>query len=193
MADLFLYSFETDFIQNLHKSGAKKQSRSFNLTYRYIDDVLSLNNSKFSDYIDSIYPDELEIKDTTDASNFSNYLDLCLEVDENHRLSTKIYDKRDDFNFSVVNFPFLCGNIPTSPAYGVFVSQLIRFARANSSYSDFKFRCCRLIQRLLRQGYALARLQSTFGKFYNRHNYLITKYDFSESCMSQDLFHDCVA
>ncbi len=68
-----------------------------------------------------------------------NYIDLHLEMDENNKLSTKIYDKGDDCNFPIVSFPFLYGNIPTSPAYGEFVSQLIRFARACSNYSTLDF------------------------------------------------------
>ena len=65
LADLFLYSHEADFIQGLLKKNEKKVVRSFNFTFRYIDDVLSLNNSKIGDFFDLIYPIELEIKDTT--------------------------------------------------------------------------------------------------------------------------------
>ena len=66
LADLLLYSYEADFVQHLQKSKSRKQRKSFNLTFRYIDDVLSLNNPKFGDYIDVIYPQELQIQDTTD-------------------------------------------------------------------------------------------------------------------------------
>ena len=105
----------------------KKQKTSFNLTFRYIDDVISLNNPNFSDYIDVIYPKELEIKDTTDAPKWANYIDH-LEFDKDGKLFTQLYDKRDDFDFPIVNFPYLSSNIPGSPAYDVFVSQLIRYA-----------------------------------------------------------------
>ena len=64
LADLFLYSYESVFIQQLQRSGATKQYHSFNLTFRYIDDELSINNPKFSEYLNVIYPSELEIKDT---------------------------------------------------------------------------------------------------------------------------------
>jgi hypothetical protein len=59
-----------------------------------------------------------------------HYLDLYLEFDDSGQLSTKIDDKRDDFNFKIINFPNMCSNIPASPAYGVYISQLIRYARA---------------------------------------------------------------
>jgi hypothetical protein len=126
LANLFLYSYEADCIQGLLKKIEKKLARSFIFTFRYIDDVLSLNNSRFGDFVDRIYPIELEIKDTTDTDRYASYLDLHLEIDSQGRLRTKLYDKRDDFNFPIVNFPFICSNIPASPAYGLYISQLIR-------------------------------------------------------------------
>ena len=188
LADLFLYSYESDFIQHLQRGGSKKLTCNFNFTFRYIDDVLSLNNPKFGDYLDVIYPKELEIKDTTDSANFSNYLDLRLEIDNDSNLSTRLYDKRDDFNFSIVNFPFLSSNIPMSPAYGVFVSQLIRYSRASCKYEDFVYRSAQLVSKLLRQGYVLPRLIAAFKKFYGRHHDLVDKYSKSMSAMQLDLF-----
>ena len=81
IADLFLYSYEADFIQGLLKKNQKKLARFFNFTFRYIDDVLSLNNSRFDDFVDRIYPIELEIEDTTDTDRSASYLDLHLEID----------------------------------------------------------------------------------------------------------------
>jgi hypothetical protein len=107
LADLFLYSYEVDFIQGLLKKKEKKLPRSFNFTFRYIYDVLSLNNSRFGDFVDRIYPIELEIKDTTYTNRSASYLDLHLKIDSEGRLRTKLYDKRDDFNFPIVNFPFI--------------------------------------------------------------------------------------
>ena len=69
------------FIQGLCKKNEKKLARSFNFTFRYIDDVLSLNNSRFGDFVDSIYPIELEIKETTGTDRPASYLDLNLEID----------------------------------------------------------------------------------------------------------------
>jgi hypothetical protein len=63
-------------------------------------------------YVDSIYPNELEIKDTTECSASASYLDVLLKLDINGKITTQLYDKRDDFNFSIVNFPYLCSNIP---------------------------------------------------------------------------------
>ena len=80
LADLFLYSHETDFILELLKKNEKKLARSFNFSFRYTDDVLSLNDYRFGDFIVRIYPVELEIKDTTDTDRSASY-DLHLEID----------------------------------------------------------------------------------------------------------------
>ena len=79
------------------------------------------------------------------------------------QLRTWLYDKSDDFNFHITNFPFLSSNIPSSPAYGVFISQLIRYARACSSYECF-LRAARLSSKLLGQGYVMERLKSSLKK-----------------------------
>ena len=127
---LFLYSYEADVIQELLKKNEKKLSRSFNFTFRYIDDVLSLINSRLCDFVDCIYPNELEIKDSTDTDMPASYFDLNLEIDSEGRLRTKNYDKRDDSNFPIVNLPFICSIVPGTPAYRVYISQLIRYSRA---------------------------------------------------------------
>jgi hypothetical protein len=80
---------------------------------------------KFHTYVDSIYPNELEIKDTTECYTPALYLDILLKLDTNGKITTQFYDEKDDFNFSIVNFPFLCSNILISPAYGIYISQLI--------------------------------------------------------------------
>ena len=153
LADLFVYSYESEFLQKLVKDKKIHEARAFNFTYRYIDDVLSINNSRFAEFLPLIYPPELEVKETTDTASSASFLELYLEFDDSGQLSTKIYDKRDDFNFKIINFPNMCSNIPASPAYGVYISQLIRYARASSNYSDFLKRHLHLRNRLLDQGY----------------------------------------
>ena len=74
-------------------------TETLNFTFRYIDDVLSLNNSRFVDFVDRIYPIQLEIKDTTVSARSSSYLDLHLEIDNEGRLRTKLDDKGDHLNF----------------------------------------------------------------------------------------------
>ena len=152
-ADLFLYSYEADFTQGLLNKDEKKLARSFNFILRYIDDVLSLNNSRFGDFVDHIYP--------IDTDRSASYLDLHLEIDSDGRLRTKLYDKRDDFNFPIVNFPFIFGSIPAAPACGVYISQLIRYSRACDSYQDFLDRGLLLTRKLPNQGFLWVKLKSS--------------------------------
>lgn len=188
LADLFLYYYEADFMQELLRKKDKKLAISFNSTFRYIDDVLSLNNSKFGDYVERIYPIELEIKDTTDTVKSASYLDLHLEIDNEGRLKTKLYDKRDDFSFPIVNFPFLSSNIPAAPAYGVYISQLIRYSRACISYHDFLDRGLLLTRKLLNQEFQMVKLKSSLRKFYGRHHELVDRYGITVSQMISDMF-----
>ena len=155
LADLFLYSIEADFIKGHLKKNEKKLVRSFNFMFRYIDDVRSLNNYRLGDFVDRIYPIELEIKDTTDTDRSASYLDLHLEIDSEGQLRTKPYDKRDDLNFPILNFPFICSNMPAATAYGVYISQLIRYSRACGSYQDFLDRGLLITRKLLTQGFLL--------------------------------------
>ena len=89
------------------------------------------------------------------------------------------HDKRDDFDFDVVSFPFLDGDVPRRTSYGVYISQLIRFARASSNLNDFNYRNKALTAKLLRQGHRYFKLRKAFSKFYRRHSALLEKYSVS--------------
>ena len=80
-------------------------------------------------------------------------------------VSSKINDKQDDFNFKIVNLPFLHGDVPRSPSYGVYISQLNRFARVCSNVDDFNNRNLFLTAKLLKQGYGYHRIRKAFSKF----------------------------
>jgi hypothetical protein len=153
-------------MQGLPKKKEKKVALSFTFTFRYIDDVLSLNNSSFGVFIDRIYAIELQIKDTTDTDMSASYLDLHLEVGSEGWLRTKHYDKRNDFNFPIVNFPIICSYIPVAPTYGVHSSQLMRYSRTCGSYQDFLDRGLLLTRKLLSQGFLLVNLKSSLRKCY---------------------------
>ena len=87
-----------------------------------------------------------------------------------------IYDKRDDFAFRIVNFAHMESNIPANPAYGVYISQLVRYARICTSEVDFINRLCGLSLRLRQHGFETNRLQNAFNKFVNRHGFIVEKY-----------------
>ena len=92
---------------------------------------------------------------------------ICLSI-SNDIVSAKIYDKRDDFDFEIVNFHFLDCDVPGSISYGVYVSQLIQFASASSHVADFNTRNKLLTQKVLKQGYRYNTLRKTLSKFYRR-------------------------
>ena len=107
------------------------------------------------DYLKEIYPSQLTVEKANKPDHLADYLDLTFIIDSGGKLSTRPYDKRDDFDFHIVNFPFLSSNIPSGPSYGVYVSLLIRYARSCSQYDDFRYHRKCLVDRLLSQGYLL--------------------------------------
>ena len=121
LPDLFLYSYEREFLDSEARSGHRRPVRSFNLCYRYIDDLI-VSTKKFKHCVKDIYPSELNVEKTNRLDNQVNCLDLTFIIGNNNRLYTKLYDKHDDVNFHIVNFPFLSSNMPSGPSYGVYIS-----------------------------------------------------------------------
>ena len=111
---------------------------AFNSTSRYLDDLLNIDNIYFEQMVHRIYLAEHKLNKANASDNEAAFLDLNLSI-HNDTVSTKIYDKRDDFDFDIVNFPFHV-DVPRRPSYGVYISQLIRFARASSHVDDFNNR-----------------------------------------------------
>ena len=121
-----------------------------------------------------IYPSEFQLNKANTSDTKTAFLDLHLSI-SNYIVSAKIYDKRDDFDFEIVNFPFLDGDFPRSTSYGVYISQLNRFARASSYITDFNTSNTLLTQKLLKEGYRYHKLRKTFSKSYRRYYDLISK------------------
>ena len=134
---LFLHFYENEFLDKLINEGTRKLARKFNLSYRHINDPISFNNLRFKEFISDIYPKELCISETTEPTSVASYLDLLFTRDEHNNIATKLNDKHDPFNFHIVNFPFMSGNIPSAPAYCVYASHFVRYSRCFSNYNDF--------------------------------------------------------
>ena len=176
LADVFLYSYENEFLDKLIKEGKRKLARKFNLSYHHIDYLISINNERVKEFNSDIYPKEITVSETTESSSVDSYFDLLFTPDKSNNITTKLYDTHDAFGFHIVKFPFMSSNIPSAPAYDVYASQLIRCARCSLNYSDFLSRYRALVTRLLSQGYKVNRLSNTFKKFYGRHNDLVRQY-----------------
>ena len=114
---------------------------AFKSTSRYLDDLLNVDSPYFKRMVNRIYPPELQLNKANTADAEAPYLNLHLSI-SNGFASSKIYDKRDDFDFDIVKFPFLDGDVPRSTSYGVLISQKkkIRFARVSSHVADFNAR-----------------------------------------------------
>ena len=151
VADLFLFCYERDLMMSLSDDKQADVIDAFNTTSRYLDDILNNNNVYFDNMVYQIYPSELQLNKANTSDAEATFLDLHLAI-SNDIVSTKIYDKRDDFDFEIVNFPFLDVDVPRSTSYGVYISLLIRFARASSYVADFNTRNKLFTQKLLKQG-----------------------------------------
>ena len=137
VADLFLFCYERDFMKSLSPENQADIIEAFNSTSRYLDNLLNIDNIYFEQMVNRIYPAELQLNKANSSDTEAPFLDLNLSI-SNGTVSTKMYDKRDDFDFDIVNFPFLDGDVPRRTSCGVYISQLIRFARASSNVGDFR-------------------------------------------------------
>ena len=105
VADLLLFCYEKDFMMSLSDDNQANDIDAFNSTSRYLDDILNINNIYFDNMVSQIYHSELKLYKANTSDTKAAYLDLHLSI-TNDIVSTKIYDKRDDFDFEIVNFPF---------------------------------------------------------------------------------------
>ena len=137
---------------------------AFNSTSRYLDDLLNIDNNFFDSMVNRIYPLELQLNKANVSDTEASFLDLDLYISDSF-VETKIYDKRDYFDFDIVNFKFLDGDVPRSTSYGVYISQLIRFARVFSHVVDFNTRNKVLTAKLRRQGYRYHKIRRRFQNF----------------------------
>ena len=120
-ADLFLFFNERDFMLYLSDNNQADIIEAFNSTSRYLDDLLNIDNPYFEQMVGQIYPTELQLNKANSSDTEAPFLDLNLSI-TNGIVSSKIYENRDDFNFKIVNFPFLDEDVPRSPSYGVYIS-----------------------------------------------------------------------
>ena len=166
-------------MKNLMKNNRGK-AKQFSHTVRYIDDLLTLNNPSFETEISNMYPIELVLKKTTESCDMLSYLDIRITILDS-RYVLAVYD---NFHFGIVNFPFMCSNIPAGPAYGIYISQLVRIGRICDNYEDFVSRNRLVTTRLIKQGFRYSKLCHCFKKFSRRHNNIFNKYG---KCLKQHI------
>ena len=139
-------------MSNLQKSKQYDLIDMFNDTSRYLDDIFTIDNPEFKNQISDIYPTELQLNKANTSDKETSFLDLNIKVIGSD-VHTSVYDKRDDFGFPIANVPWLSGDVPRLPSFGVYIFQLVRFARCCTSVSDFNSKNFQLTSKLLTQGY----------------------------------------
>ena len=169
VANIFLHVFEYEFIDDLILVDNIVLASKLKTMFRYQDDLIvfedgHVNGYAFSDNIHNIYPPEMELKSTNLAQNTSTYLDLRISIYQG-RYNYKSYDKRNDFPFDVINFPYKNSNIPTNPAYGVFTSQLVRLCRINKTANYFQKDTLKLVKKFVKQGFDPRKLKEKYLAF----------------------------
>ena len=112
----------------LHKSKRYDLIDMFYDTSRYLYDILTIDNPEFEKHILDIYPTELQLNQANTSDKETSFLDLNIKIIGSD-VHVSVYDKRDDFAFPIVNFPWFSGDVSRLPSYGVYISKLIRFAR----------------------------------------------------------------
>ena len=182
LANIFLFMYESQYIKELICSGQSKKAALLSNIFRYQDDAIVFNdNGIFHDICKDIYPEELVLLNTNINRTNVHYLDLNISL-QSGIFKYSLFDKRKDFNFNVISQPFLSGNIPKIPTYGVYMSQLIRFC--NVSSESIQKMVMDLNWKLCQQGFVMDTLKRKFQKFASKYIHLWSK--FGEDIVSEN-------
>ena len=174
-ANLFLYVYESRFINNLLKTDPAR-AHKFRHVFRFIDDLISLNDDgEFAKSFHEIYPREMEVKQENQVETAASYLEMAMEI-ENKKITSKLYDKRDAFNFSVVRLPYKCSNIPSKMFYATIGAEVIRIGKATSKYYFFLQSVHTLLARMKRQGADEFGIKKVLRKMIGRHQEHFVKF-----------------
>jgi hypothetical protein len=171
LANLYLHSYECEFIDRLVEAGQLEQARSFHMTFRFIDDVLSVDNPEWHKYSrraaedGGIYPRALQMNETEVSSELVHFLGMSIADEDSGQLHVDVFDKRLEFPFAVRRYPSMLSVIPQSIPYGVFTGQLHRYYRICTRSLDFTRHAGLLARVLLRQGCGRGRLRQGFQSF----------------------------
>ena len=153
-----------------------------------------MRNICFEKYIPDIYATDIQLNKANTSDKEASFLDLNIIVIGSD-IPTSVYDKRDAFGFPIVNCPWLSGDIPRFPSYGVKNSQFVRFARCCTSVLDFHSTNVQITSKLLTQGYRYHKLRKTLRKFFRSYSELLPKFgemsfqEYSSEGISHPVFY----
>ena len=176
MANIYLLVYEYEYIQKLVRTNKLVEVKSLQHVFRFQDDLIVLNDNGYFDIIfQDIYPIEMVLKKTNVSAQKVNFLDITVSVYQG-KFRYECYDKRNDFKFDVISFPFMCGNLPLIQTHGLFVSQLVRYCTTNSTFSSFSKCSNKLYKKLIVQGFQPDRLRKNYDKFCQQHLNIWSKF-----------------
>ena len=175
VADLFLYCYERDFMSDLQKSKRFDLIDMFNDASRCLDDVFTVDDPEFEKHVPGMYPAELRLSRADTSDKEASFLDLDVGV-VGGDVRAGVCGRRDGFGFPIVNFPWLSGDVPRLPSYGIYISQLVGFAGCCAGVLDFHSGSLRVASRLLTQGCGCHGLRGTFGKFFGSCSGLLSRF-----------------
>ena len=167
-ANLFLYSYEEDYVSSLIRNDRKGEARRFHSTKRFIDDLCALNDGgEFGRVFREIYPPELELKVESSGME-SSFLNLDIKIVDGVFVY-RLYDKRDAFPFFIVRMPHRDSNIPQSIFYSSLVGEFLRIARSTLLLHDFIPKASDLVRRMIRQGANINMTKKSLIKIITKH------------------------
>ena len=172
--NLFLFYHKWQYINNLKKENVVS-ARKFCYTFRFIDDLITINNTNFEINIRNIYPAELELKKENDDDKRATFLDLDIEI-RYSKFKTKLYDKRDNFNFNIIRMPYKSSNIAQKMFYSAMSAEILRICKATTSFKDFLESTKILITRIKKQGGLLNHMTNAISKLLNNHKESFIKF-----------------
>ena len=185
VANIYLHQYEHDYYIYLYENNLKDDLAKMEHIYRFQDDLLALNDFGYLErVIGNIYPQEMVVNKTNISPCKSTFLDLTISIYRGKFL-VKLYDKRLDYDFDVISFPFLDGNIPKGPSYGTFISQLVRYSRINSSFAGLVSDASNLVRKLTNQHFDVAALRNKFKVFVDKYFEIWGKH-------GNNLTYDCI-
>lgn len=177
LANLFLFAYEYKYVINLIDVGDTVNYHKLRYIFRYIDDLLSLNDMGYFDSVfKDIYPSELVLNLTNINSLSTNYLDMTLTISDK-KFNSVLYDKRNDYSFQVISLPNLKSNIPISAGYSVIYSQIVRYFKATNNIDNFNLSLYNLKCKMVKQNFSEHGISKQIRKFFNNNQYdIISKY-----------------
>ena len=168
-ANLFLYYYENKWLNKLRKTDLQK-ARKFTNTFRFIDDLGSINDGgEFGRRYSEIYPPEMELGKENEGTMHASFLDLELSIVD-RKFNMKLFDKRDSFPFDIVRMPYASSNMPSKIFYSSIGAEILRVARATTEKECFCSSSKKLIERMKNQGGKEHRIVKTLNKSFGKHS-----------------------